>query len=276
MVKDFGKIKLTIDGEWNINNHYDTLCLVIVKNGIHKGTYCSKIEVPVGTNINNETYWQRLYFPDNMSFIEILQELGERTDAVISQNAVSEEFGHDRDRLDLLEYRTSEVEYKTDNQASLIDELFNRTDNINDLIPNTASSINKLTDTDFVNSSIATNTATFRGLYESVNDLPASGINNNDYAFVIETISENPEYVRYKYNGTSWVREYVLNNSSYTAEQWAAINSGITANLLSQIRTLAQNALPSLVSGYKCTFITFAAYNELDEKDSHTLYFIID
>lgn len=34
---------------------------------------------------------------------------------------------------------------------------------------------------------------------------------------------------RYKYNGTNWLFEYTLNNSGFTASQWATINSGITS-----------------------------------------------
>lgn len=106
-------------------------------------------------------------------------------------------------------------------------------------IPSNASSSNQLADKEFVNSSIATNTAIFRGTYETVNDLPTtssiSDLKNNDYAFVIVASSEgNPEYQRYKYSSGSWVFEYTLNNSSFTADQWAAINSGITSDLIPQ------------------------------------------
>lgn len=100
-------------------------------------------------------------------------------------------------------------------------------------IPEQATSSNQLADKDFVNSSIATNTATFRGTFNSVAELQAySGTKTiNDYAFVIiydpVVTTEVLEYDRYKYNGASWVYEYALNNSSFTAQQWASINSGI-------------------------------------------------
>ena len=114
---------------------------------------------------------------------------------------------------------------------------------IEGLIPEAANSTNKLTDKDFVNSSIATNTAEYRGIYESDTDLPAktvvTDLRTNDYAFVISTDSNgNPEYKRYKYTSTAgWAYEYTLNNSSFTAEQWAAIQSGITSALVAQITT---------------------------------------
>ena len=115
-------------------------------------------------------------------------------------------------------------------------------DYIMSLIPNQASAQNQLADKNFVNSSISTNTATFRGTFESISDLPSSNINTNDYAFIIEENQGNPEYARYKYNGSSWVKEYVLNNSSFTAAQWAAIQSNITAALVQKL-----NALPNIV-----------------------------
>ena len=93
---------------------------------------------------------------------------------------------------------------------------------------------------DFVNSSIATNTANYisnsGGPFTSVAQLEAySGtVTNNDYAFVTGTDSDgNTYYDRYKAtvsgSTVTWSLEYRLNNSSFTAAQWAAINSGITA-----------------------------------------------
>lgn len=123
------------------------------------------------------------------------------------------------------------------------------------LIPSQASSSNQLADKAFVNSSIATATATFRGTYNLVSDLSlttsatqqqiAAALttkmaalsitpDTNDYAFVqIPAADATPTVIarvdRYKYNGSAWAYEYSLNNSGFTAAQWAAINSGITA-----------------------------------------------
>lgn len=115
---------------------------------------------------------------------------------------------------------------------------------ITDKIPAEASSSNKLADKAFVNSSIATNTANFIGTFNSVAELEAySGtLTNNDYAFVIVTDSAgNTAYDRYKYTTAttpaSWEFEYELNNSSFTAAQWAAINSGATTTNIGQIAT---------------------------------------
>lgn len=114
------------------------------------------------------------------------------------------------------------------------------TDIVN-LIPLQASTQNQLADKGFVNSSISTNTAYYISNngqpFTSLAQLQAySGtVTNNDYAFVVGTDAEgNTTYTRYKYNADthSWGAEFVLNNSSFTAAQWAAIESGITAALV--------------------------------------------
>lgn len=178
---------------------------------------------------------------------------------------------------------------------------------INAKIPAQASSENQLADKNFVNSSIATNTANFIGTFENVTLLKAySGtVTNNDYAFVVnsvvtdngndwatytalnaydkskltefdyawvvngskfdlyrfdivnqswvsratdihkESVTLNTAYNRYKATVSgatiTWSYEYTLNNSSFTAAQWAAINSGITSGAVTQIGTNATN-----------------------------------
>ena len=124
------------------------------------------------------------------------------------------------------------AKYWANQAASSLSGLDARVTTIEGDIPAQASSSNQLADKNFVNSSIATNTANFIGTFNSVADLESySGtLTNNDYAFVISTDSSgNTVYNRYKWNGTSWLFEYALNNSSFTANQWAAINSGITS-----------------------------------------------
>ena len=87
---------------------------------------------------------------------------------------------------------------------------------------------------EFVNSSIATNTANFAGTFTSESEFPAVAT-NNDYLF-LDTVDEegNKIFKRYKYaaDTSRWVYEYTLNNSSFTAAQWAAIQSGITAEIV--------------------------------------------
>ena len=134
-------------------------------------------------------------------------------------------------------------------------------------VPSAATAQNPLVDTTTMNSSIATNTANFLGTYSYVTDLgfpqPSSAADvdnaaiatalggltfaqtptNNDYVFV--SINYTPttdvdEFRRFKYKGTTgtWAYEYTLNNSSFTAAQWAAINSGITSGLVAKLGAL--------------------------------------
>lgn len=133
---------------------------------------------------------------------------------------------------------------------------------IEEVIPEQASSSNKLADKNFVNSSIATNTADYISdngePFTSVADLEAySGpLTNNDYAFVVGTdAAGNTTYTRYKYNAITgqWAEEYVLNNSSFTADQWAAISSGITALLVQKL-----SSLPTEVVTYVAMTLTNA------------------
>ena len=123
----------------------------------------------------------------------------------------------------------------------------------------------------WVNSSISTNTATFRGTYNvegtgtydlgltitydsgtgavtgpSNSDIATALASkmtalsitptNNDYVFVSWDYASDTgnidKYDRFKYTaGTpgAWSYEFTLNNSSFTANQWASINSGINS-----------------------------------------------
>lgn len=137
-----------------------------------------------------------------------------------------------------------------------LESINTRVSSIESEIPAQASSSNQLADKDFVNSSISTNTAN----YISNNGQPFNSpsqlynytgtVTNNDYAFVTGTdASGNVYFDRYKASVSgstvSWAKEYRLNNSSFTADQWAAINSGIASGDVSLIRTALQ---PSAIS----------------------------
>ena len=149
---------------------------------------------------------------------------------------------------------------------------------IEEKIPSGASSQNKLVDQQTMNSSIATATATYRGAYNLVSDLeltvaateqqiaaalatvmaaatPPIVPDNNDYCYVqVPTSDATPTQIarvdRYKYNGTAWGFEYSLNNSGFTAAQWAALNSGITSGLVAKLSDLPTNSeLTTLLAG---------------------------
>ena len=104
----------------------------------------------------------------------------------------------------------------------------------------------------FVNSSIATNTAYFIGTFSSVAELEAytGTVTNNDYAFVISTDSAgNSFYNRYKYNAVTqaWSFEYAVNNTPFTAAQWAAIQSGLTASDKTKLDGIEQGANKTVI-----------------------------
>lgn len=117
-----------------------------------------------------------------------------------------------------------------------------------DYLPNDVSKENKLTTKDFVNSSIATNTANFLGTFNTLEEIEAlTDVTNNDYAFwkTTDTLG-SVVFKRYKYIADEqlWKFEYDLNNSSFTAAQWDAINSGITAELVAKIGDVKNFNLP--------------------------------
>ena len=141
---------------------------------------------------------------------------------------------------------------------------------VSDLVPAQASPSNQLADKNFVNSSISTATATYQGSYNLVSDLSLtiqashgqiedalgntiSGADSNDYAYVqIPTSDSTPTEIasveRYKFNGTRWSFEYALNNSGFTAAQWAAVNSGITSGLVAKLGQLTSNPQNSIAA----------------------------
>ena len=47
--------------------------------------------------------------------------------------------------------------------------------------------------------------------------------------------SGNITYTKFRYDGEDWVEEFTINSNSFTVEQWAAINSGITEETLAYI-----------------------------------------
>ena len=151
----------------------------------------------------------------------------------------------------------------------------NSINTINSKIPSQASSTNQLADKEFVNSSIANDAATFQGTFETVNDLPTTNVKNNDYAFIVSVTSEgNPEYKRYKYNGTQWIEEFTLNNSSFTANQWAAINSGITDTWINDTNEKLENITSTTI--IEITWSELKAKKDAGELTLGQLYRIND
>ena len=141
---------------------------------------------------------------------------------------------------------------------------------INEKIPAQASSSNQLADKNFVNSSVQTATANFRGNWTDWADVPsvASGYPEdyagnktptvNDYLVVQDASDYTGETLegtwRFKYTGdwdtdgkSGWLPEYQVNETPLTAAQLAALNSGATSTNIAQITT-NQNAIGTLSS----------------------------
>lgn len=123
---------------------------------------------------------------------------------------------------------------------------------ISALIPQAATADNQLADKEFVNSSIATATATFRGTFATLAALEATPADRNDYAFwAHKDEAGNTCYDKYTYTGSEWKFEYRLNNSSFTAAQWGAINSGITGALVTKLSGIAEGAQVNVIETVK-------------------------
>lgn len=138
------------------------------------------------------------------------------------------------------------------------DNLDEQCGDIRKVIPNQASAENQLADKDFVNSSIQnmaafyitknaegepfeTHAEIIAGPYYFQGNVITPTI--NDYAIVLKDESQTPDALgqypttRYSYDGTKWVFQYIVNNTPLTSEQVAAINSGITKEIVDKAKT---------------------------------------
>lgn len=129
---------------------------------------------------------------------------------------------------------------------------------INSLIPSATTASNQLADKAFVNSSVQTATANFRGNWStwsavptSANDYPEDYAGSktptvNDYLVVQDASGYTGQTLsgtwRFKYSGTwstdgksGWLPEYQVNETPMTAAQLAALNSGVTAATVTQV-----------------------------------------
>lgn len=139
---------------------------------------------------------------------------------------------------------------------------------IEEKIPSQASSSNKLADKDFVNSTVNSLAAFYitknaaGDPFDSVAQLMSATVfysggqlrnpTRNDYCMVNNDENHDGAACRYIYQGGNypegqWEFQFVVNETPYTAEQIAAINSGITAALVAQITT-NQNAISGINS----------------------------
>lgn len=152
-----------------------------------------------------------------------------------------------------------------------------RVTNIEDKIPAQATAENKLADKEFVNSSIATATATFRGTFDTLEALKATTADKNDYAFwAHKDDAGNTCYDKYTYDGTEWKFEYRLNNSSFTAAQWAALNSGVTADVIKALQDADKANAKAITDEKAARIAAISAEQQAREQADTTLQGNID
>lgn len=165
----------------------------------------------------------------------------------------------------------------TDLASDVQSDLVNIID-IAQVIPEQASESNQLADKNFVNSSVATNTANYISdngqPFQSLEHLEAyEGIlTNNDYAFIVGADSAgNTTYSRYKYKASThqWALEYILNNSSFTAEQWESISSGITSGLVAKLSAMPTNSELTTLLNRKVDTAALDNYVLKTDSDDH-------
>lgn len=173
------------------------------------------------------------------------------------------------------EYTVHEALQRT---ANLFGGYQGEIDEINALIPGQATKTNQLADKSFVNSTVATNAANFRGNWTNWAAVPTDATlypedyvgnktpNNNDY-MVVQDASDYDGFEgswRFIYVGdwnttgkSGWNSQYKV-GSTFTAVQQAAIDSGITADDVStynsygtSITSLQTDKLDKVYTGLK-------------------------
>lgn len=151
--------------------------------------------------------------------------------------------------------------------STKVGQIATNTSNISTIdgkIPAQASSSNQLADKSFVNSSVQTATANFRGNWSTwsavpttASDYPADYAGSktptvNDYLVVQDASGYTGTALtgtwRFKYTGewatdgkSGWLPEYQVNETPLTSAQLDALNSGITSTSVSQIGTNTTN-----------------------------------
>ena len=163
-------------------------------------------------------------------------------------------------------------------KSTLVSQITTNKNNIatiNDKIPSQASSSNQLADKEFVNSSINSIAAYFitknaagdsfatKAELTAATTFYSGGVERvptrNDYCIVIADETHDNATTRYIYN-TNWEYQYTINETPLTAEQLAAINSGITSSLVNEFSgkqaALNQTQLNAVNSGITADLVS--------------------
>lgn len=145
------------------------------------------------------------------------------------------------------------VDGKINDVSGDITSVGTRVSAIENKIPSEASSSNKLADKDFVNSTINSLAAyyitknaqgdpfaTYAELTSATTFFSGGVVRTptrNDYCLVNSDENHDNASCRYIYQNGQWEFQFIVNETAFTAEQLAALNSGITATLVGQIGT---------------------------------------
>ena len=196
----------------------------------------------------------------NITFGDTMTGTGTPADPINVSNTVLQQIS---DNAEQGAENASQISDIQNTLFNVQDDIQNATEQISDIqsvIPATANPANPLVDQGFVNSSIQTATAYFRGDWATWADVPsdpalypadATGNHTpitNDYMVVIADEKTNGGTWRYKYTGVwaeqgkaGWLEEYQVNETPFTAAQNAALNSGVTAQAVANIATNKSN-----------------------------------
>ncbi len=190
----------------------------------------------------------------NITFGDTMTGAGTPTDPVNVSNDVLQQISDNTEQGEQNASQIADIQNNLSNIQGTVQNATEQISEIQSVIPATANAQNQLADQGFVNSSIQTSTAYFRGDWATWADVPnapalypvdANGNRTpttNDYLVVIADEQTNGGTWRYKYTGlwseqgkSGWQAEYQVNETPFTAAQNAAINSGVTAQAVADI-----------------------------------------
>lgn len=172
---------------------------------------------------------------------------------ILSENDFTNAYKNDLIENTRLRHTHNNLNTLNEISETTLSDINNNKTNITDIkskIPNQASSDNQLADKNFVNSSINSITADYitsnaDGDAFATKEQLLNGpyynkgvqieLSKNDYALVNSDETHNNAAVRYVYDGVIWAFQYIVNPTPFTAEQLAAINSGITRSKVDSI-----------------------------------------
>lgn len=99
-----------------------------------------------------------------------------------------------------------------------------------------------LVDEDYVNEKIKESDPDFKGTFDSMTDIESiTLVNANDWAYLRSLDENNNEvYSRYRYTReVGWVFEVSIKRDNFTDEEWAAITSGATSDLMARLEEIS-------------------------------------